>query len=268
MDRKIDTPFNIDVFLSTPGDGRSVHRVKPRQVFFPQGSAADSVFYLQSGRAKLSVVSKRGKEATVTLLAAGDFFGEESMAGDSTLRTATAAAISVCVALRITTEQMRRVLHQEHAFSDLFLKFVVLRVRRTQEDLIDQLFNSSERRLARALLLMAEFGEPGERQPLIPEITQETLAAMIGTTRSRVSFFMNRFRKFGWIDYNGRIRVNKGLLNAVLRDELPERNAATPILDYPPARPARPAPRSRPTAVAARSVTAPATKPRRRNRKP
>ena len=200
----------------------------------------------------------------MTLLAAGDFFGEESMAGTGTLRTATAAAITVCVALRITVEQMRQVLHEEHVFSDFFLKFVVLRGIRTQEDLIDQLFNSSERRLARTLLLMAEFGEPGERKPLIPEITQETLAAMIGTTRSRVSFFMNRFRKLGWIDYNGRIRVNKTLLNAVLRDELPDQNASTPILADPPLRPIGAAKRIKSAEPAPGLVTRPAHRPHRK----
>ena len=237
MEEVIDNQFDIEVFLSTTGIGRSINRVKARQTFFPQGSAADAVFYLQSGRAKLTVVSKSGKEATVTLLAAGDFFGEEAMAGAGMLRPATATAITVCVAVSIDVAQMRRVLHEEPTFSDFFLKFILHRGMRTQEDLIDQLFNSSERRLARTLLLMAEFGEPGEGKPLIPEITQETLAAMIGTTRSRVSFFMNRFRKLGWIDYNGRIRVNKELLNAVLRDQLPEQNASTPILVDPPSRP-------------------------------
>jgi CRP/FNR family cyclic AMP-dependent transcriptional regulator len=241
----ISEPFDTATFLATAGVGRSIVRVKPRHFFFSQGSPADTVFYLQSGRAKLTVVSKRGKEATVTLLAAGDFFGEESMAEVNTHRTASAAAITVCVALRITASQMERVLHEEHAFSDFFLKFVVMRGIRIQEDLIDQLFNSSERRLARTLLLMAEFGKPGEPEVLIPEITQETLAEMIGTTRSRVSFFMNRFRKLGFIDYNGRIRVNKGLLNVVLRDQLPEQNASRPVLLDPPPSPARTAKRAK-----------------------
>jgi CRP/FNR family cyclic AMP-dependent transcriptional regulator len=238
MDGTGSTSFDIEQFLSNAGTGRSISRIKPRQTFFLQGNAADAVFYLQSGQAKLTVLSKKGKEATVTLLVAGDFFGEESMAGHGRIRTATAAAISSCVALRITAEHMREVLHEEPAFADFFLKFIVLRGIRTQEDLIDQLFNSSEKRLARTLLLMAEFGKPGEPDPLLPEITQETLAAMIGTTRSRVSFFMNRFRKLGWIDYNGRIRVNKELLNAVLRDQLPGKNASSPILAEPPWTPA------------------------------
>ncbi len=260
MDGTSSQPFNIEVFLATTGAGRRIHRVKPRQVFFSQGSAADAVFYLQSGRAKLTVVSKRGKEATVTLLAAGDFFGEESMAGAGTLRTATAAAVTVCVALQITAKHMKQVLHEEHGFSDFFLKFILHRGIRTQEDLIDQLFNSSERRLARTLLLMAEFGKPGEPETLLPEITQETLAEMIGTTRSRVSFFMNRFRKLGFIDYNGRIRVNKELLNAVLRDQLPEQNASRPILADPPPSPARDAKRTKQTGVARIPVVSPGNK--------
>ena len=222
-------------FLATAGIGRSLVRFKAKQVFFSQGNVADSLFYLHTGRAKLTVVSERGKEATVTLLAAGDFFGEETMAGTGTLRTASAAAVTVCAVLRISREQMEKTLHEEHAFSDFFLKFILIRGIRTQEDLVDQLFNSSERRLARTLLLMAEFGKPGEPVTLLPKISQETLAEMIGTTRSRVSFFMNRFRKLGYIDYNGSIRVNKALLNVVLRDQLPEQNASRPVLvDTPP----------------------------------
>jgi CRP-like cAMP-binding protein len=248
----IGEPFDTDTFLATAGVGRSIVRVKPKQLFFSQGGPADTVFYLQTGRAKLTVVSKKGKEATVTLLAAGDFFGEESMAGAGTHRAASAAAITVCIALRITAAQMERVLHEEHAFSDFLLKFVVMRGIRIQEDLIDQLFNSSERRLARTLLLMAEFGKPGEPEVLIPEITQETLAEMIGTTRSRVSFFMNRFRKLGFIDYNGRIRVNKELLNVVLRDQLPEQNASRPVLLDPPPSPARTARRAKLRGVVSR----------------
>jgi CRP-like cAMP-binding protein len=202
------------------------------------------VFYLQSGRAKLTVVSKRGKEATVTMLAPGDFFGEESMAGAGALRTATATAVSACVALKIGRVQMLRVLHEEHAFSDFFMRFILTRGIRTQADLVDQLFNSSERRLARTLLLMAEYGGSGEPETLIPPVTQETLAEMIGTTRSRVSFFMNRFRKLGYIEYNGRIRVHTSLLNMVLHDDLPEENTSRPkLLDSPP-NPARTARRT------------------------
>jgi CRP-like cAMP-binding protein len=202
------------------------------------------VYYLQSGRAKLTVVSKRGKEATVTMLAAGDFFGEESMAGVGELRTSSAMAVSTCVVLKIEKARMLSVLHEEHAFSDFFMQFILTRGIRTQADLVDQLFNSSERRLARILLLMAEFGGPGEPEPLLPPVTQETLAEMVGTTRSRVSFFMNRFRKLGYIEYNGRIRVHTSLLNMVLRDTLPEENATRPVLLDPPPSPARSAKRA------------------------
>jgi CRP-like cAMP-binding protein len=230
-------PFNSAHFLETAGPGRSVLRHTAKQTYFSQGGAADSVFYLNSGQAKLTVVSKRGKEATVTMLAAGDFFGEESMAEAGALRTATAVAVTVCVALKIERARMLRVLHEQHTFSDFFTQFILTRGIRIQADLVDQLFNSSERRLARTLLLMAEFGQPGVPETLIPPVTQETLAEMIGTTRSRVSFFMNRFRKLGYIDYNGRIRVHTSLLNMVLRDSLPEENASRPkLLDPPPSK--------------------------------
>jgi CRP-like cAMP-binding protein len=237
--------FDSAVFLSTEGLGRSIQRQAARQTFFSQGDPADSVYYLQSGQAKLTVVSKEGKEATVTMLASGDFFGEESMAEAEALRTTSASALSFCVALRIERSQMLRVLHEEHVFSDFFMKFILTRGIRTQADLVDQLFNSSERRLARTLLLMAEFGGPGEPEPLLPPVTQETLAEMIGTTRSRVSFFMNRFRKLGYIDYNDRIRVHTSLLNVVLHDELPEENASRPKLLDPPPSPARTARRAK-----------------------
>ncbi len=174
------------------------------------------------------MVSKAARSHDYAALAAGDFVGEESLAGAVGLRMATATAITGCVALKIERAEMIRVLHEEHAFSDLFLKFLLLRSMRTQEDLVDQLFNSSEKRLARILLLMAEFGNPGEPQTLIPQITQETLAEMIGTTRSRVSFFMNRFRKLGFVEYNGRIRVHKSLLNVILHDQMPSDNAEKP----------------------------------------
>ncbi|MGA2351117.1 MAG: Crp/Fnr family transcriptional regulator [Terracidiphilus sp.] len=233
------TQFDSARFLATEGPGRTIRHNAAKQVFYSQGGPADSVFYLQSGHAKLTVVSKRGKEATVTLLVAGDFFGEESMAAVKALRTASASAVSVCVALRIERAEMLSVLHEEHAFSDLFMKFILTRGIRTQSDLVDQLFNSSERRLARTLLLMAHFGGPGEPEPLIPVVTQETLAELIGTTRSRVSFFMNRFRKLGYIEYNGRILVHTSLLNMVLRDDLPEENASRPKLLDPRPSPAR-----------------------------
>ena len=210
--------FNTAKFLATSGPGRTVLRYKSNACLFHQGGAADSVFYLQTGRAKITVVSKRGKEATVTLLARGDFFGEESMGEENALRTATAMAVTACVALKIARADMVRALHDENKFSDFLMKFLVTRGIRTQADLVDQLFNSSEKRLARILLLMAEFGKPGSTETTIPKISQETLAEMIGTTRSRVSFFMNRFRKLGFVEYDGRIRVHKSLLNVILHD--------------------------------------------------
>ncbi|WP_050058617.1 Crp/Fnr family transcriptional regulator [Silvibacterium bohemicum] len=213
-----NTIFDAAGFLAKAGLGRRVVQLKAKHVFFSQGNSADSVFYLQKGRAKLTVVSRGGKEATIALLSAGDFVGEESIAGVAGFRLSTATAITACTALKIQRVEMIRVLHEEHAFSDLFLKFLLARSMRSQADLVDQLFNSSEKRLARILLLMAEFGKPGEPETLIPKITQETLAEMIGTTRSRVSFFMNRFRKLGFIEYNGRIRVHKSLLNVVLHN--------------------------------------------------
>jgi CRP/FNR family transcriptional regulator, cyclic AMP receptor protein len=214
--------------------------MNPKNTFFSQGHPAESIFYLQKGRAKLTIVSEKGKEATITLLSVGDFVGEESLASAGGRCLATATAITACNALKIDREEMIRVMHTEHAFSDLFLKFLLARSMRTQADLVDQLFNSSERRLARILLLMAEYGLPGEPEPLIPPITQETLADMIGTTRSRVSFFMNRFRKLGLIEYNGRIRVHKSLLNVILLDKLPEQNAVKPAIQDLPQRHSRP----------------------------
>ncbi|HZL27161.1 MAG TPA: Crp/Fnr family transcriptional regulator [Acidobacteriaceae bacterium] len=232
--------FDPAAFLAHAGLGRRIVQIKAKHAFFTQGGAADCVFYLQTGRAKLTVVSQNGKEATITLLHAGEFVGEESLAGPVGLRMATATAITACVALKIERDEMIRVLHEEHALSGLFMKFLLAKSMRTQADLVDQLFNSSEKRLARILLLMAEFGKPGEPEMLIPSITQETLAEMIGTTRSRVSFFMNRFRKLGFIEYNGRIRVHKSLLNIVLHDQMPEDNSARPsIADTSPG-PTRP----------------------------
>jgi CRP-like cAMP-binding protein len=210
--------FDPAAFLTSSGVGRRLVRLKAKQTFFVQGTPADSIFYIQGGRARLTVVSQTGKEATITLLSTGDFVGEESIAAVAGMRIATATAITACTALKIDRHEMIRVMHDEHAFSDLFLAFLLARSMRSQADLIDQLFNNSEKRLARILLLMAEFGKPGEQETLIPKITQETLAEMIGTTRSRVSFFMNRFRRLGFIDYKGRIRVHKSLLNVVLKD--------------------------------------------------
>ena len=224
--------FDPAVFLANAGLGRKIVELEPKDTFFSQGDPADSVFYLQKGRAKLTVVSQNGKEATITFLSPGDFVGEESLAAVLGLRLATAVAVNTCSALKIGRVEMIRVMHEEHAFSDIFLKFLLARSMRTQADLVDQLFNSSEKRLARILLLMAEFGKPGEPETYIPPITQETLADMIGTTRSRVSFFMNRFRKLGFIDYNGRIQVHKSLLNVVLLDQLPEHNSEKPVMKF------------------------------------
>jgi cAMP-binding proteins - catabolite gene activator and regulatory subunit of cAMP-dependent protein kinases len=224
--------FDPAAFLASAGMGRKLFHFKTKHVFFAQGDDADAVFYIQKGRAKLTVVSHAGKEATITLLGSGDFVGEEAIAAVVGLRMATATATTNCTVLRIDRNEMIRVMHDEHDFSDLFVAFLLARSLRTQADLVDQLFNSSEKRLARILLLMAEFGRPGEPEMLIPKVSQETLANLIGTTRSRVSFFMNRFRKLGFITYNGRIHVNKSLLNVVLHDQLSGHNAVSaPIMD-------------------------------------
>jgi len=217
--------FDSDAFLSSPGRGRRIVHIRPGLPFFSQGEPAQGIFYLQRGRAKLTVVSTKGKEATITLLHPGDFVGEESLVAGIGIRTATATAITGCTALRIEKAELFRVVHDEHTFSDLFLSFLLARGMRAQADLIDQLFNSSEKRLARILLLMANVGNPGHSEDLIPRISQETLAEMIGTTRSRVNFFMNRFRKLGLIEYNSRIRIHKSLLNVILMDQLPGRIA-------------------------------------------
>ena len=218
MKARDEAAFDLAVFLTNAGLGRKIVHLKAKESFFSQGNPADSIFYLQTGRAKLTVVSKAGKEATIAMLSAGDFVGEESLASVGGLHMATATAMTACTVMKVERSEMIRVMHEEHAFSDLFLKFLLTRSMRTQADLVDQLFNNSEKRLARILLLMAEFGKPGDPEALIPTITQETLAEMIGTTRSRVSFFMNRFRKLGFIEYNGRIRVHKALLNVVLHE--------------------------------------------------
>ena len=230
MNSSENATFSPAAFLASSGLGRRIIEFKPQENLFSQGDLADAVFYLQKGRAKVTVVSKTGKEATITMVSALDFVGEEALAAIAGYRLSTATAVTACTAVKIMRDEMIRVMHEEHAFSDLFLSFLLARSMRVQADLVDQLFNSSEKRLARILLLMAEFGKPGEPETLIPHITQETLAEMIGTTRSRVSFFMNRFRKLGFIEYNGRIRVHKSLLNVILHDHLPEDNARKPRL--------------------------------------
>jgi CRP-like cAMP-binding protein len=211
--------FNLAVFLEEAGVGRKVVHLQPKQIFFSQGDPAVSIFYLRTGRVKLTVVSPEGKEGTVAILSSGEFIGEESLASVGALHMTTATAMIACTALEIAREEMIRVMHEERSLTDLYLKFLLAKSMRAQADLVDQLFNSSEKRLARILLLMAEFGEPGEPEPLIPPITQETLAEMVGTTRSRVSFFMNRFRKLGLIEYDGRILVHKSLINVILHDQ-------------------------------------------------
>jgi len=209
--------FDPHSFLATIGEGRIALNVPKGQAIFAQGDTADAVFYVQEGRVRLTVVSKAGKEATIGILKEGDFFGEGSLAGQS-LRMGYATAMTNCAVLRIDKKAMMQALHREHEFSDLFVAYLLARNIRYEEDLVDQLFNSSEKRLARILLLLAHFGKEGTPEAVVPKISQETLAEMIGTTRSRVSFFMNRFRKLGFIHYNGGLQVHSSLLNVVLHD--------------------------------------------------
>jgi CRP/FNR family transcriptional regulator, cyclic AMP receptor protein len=208
-------------FLATIGEGRNSLTVSKKQGIFAQGDAADAVFYIQQGKVKLTVVSKIGKEATIGILGEGNFFGEGSLAGQ-TLRMGSAAAVTDCEILRIEKKAMMGALHREHAFSDMFVTYLLARNIRYEEDLVDQLFNSSEKRLARVLLMLAHFGKEGVPETVVPKISQETLAEMVGTTRSRVSFFMNRFRKLGFIHYaggeEGGLQVHSSLLNVVLHD--------------------------------------------------
>jgi CRP/FNR family cyclic AMP-dependent transcriptional regulator len=210
--------FDPEIFLAQVGAGRTLVQLLKKQILFSQGDAADAIFYIQKGKIKLSVLSKNGKEATLALLGAGDFVGEECVAATQPLRMTTATAIAESTVLKISRSTMVEVLHQEHAFSDTFVAFLLARNTRIQEDLTDQLFNSSEKRLARVLLLLAQFGKNGATETVIPKISQETLAEMVGTTRSRVSFFMNRFRKMGFIEYKGELRIHSSLLNVVLHD--------------------------------------------------
>jgi CRP/FNR family transcriptional regulator, cyclic AMP receptor protein len=210
--------FDPKAFLATAGIGKTVRRYSPKQVIFTQGERADTILYIQQGRVRLGVLSKQGKEATIALLGPGDFLGEGCIASDQPLRAMTATAISDCSLLKIQRNEILRVLHEEHEFSDLFVAYLVDRHSRTQADLVDQLFNSSEKRLARALLILARFGKKDRLDVVIPDINQATLAEMIGTTRSRVNFFMNRFRKLGFIHYNGGLQVRSSLLSVVLHD--------------------------------------------------
>lgn len=215
-------PFDPRSFLARVGEGRSISSYAKDQIVFTQGDAADAVFYTQRGKVKVSVVSEQGREAIVAILGAREFFGEGCLAGQ-TLRIATATAIMPCTIARLEKAAILRVIHEEPAFAEVFIAHLLGRSIRAEADLVDQLFNSSEKRLARVLLLLANFGKEGKPEPIIPKLSQETLAEMIGTTRSRVSFFMNRFRKLGFIDYNGRIEVHSSLLNVVLNDQPPMR---------------------------------------------
>jgi CRP/FNR family transcriptional regulator, cyclic AMP receptor protein len=218
--------FNVQSYLRTAGAGRKLVSTKPGAVFFSQGSLGEFVFYLHSGRAKITAVSDKGKEATLTLLSPGDFFGQDSIASEGSVRTATASGITQCSALRIESSEILRVMREESTFSALFMSCLLTRNMRIQADLVDHLFNSGEKRLARILLLMADFGKDGKQSTLLPPITQEALADMIGTTRSRVSFFMNRFRKMGFIEYNGRILVHQSLRRAIVQDRTAEQDAS------------------------------------------
>lgn len=213
--------FDPDRFLATIGQGRKNLVVARKKRIFTQGDAADAVFYIQKGKVRLTVVSKTGKEATIGILSEENFFGEGSLAGQA-LRMGSAAAVTDCQILRIEKKAMIDALHHEHALSDMFVAYLLARNIRYEEDLVDQLFNSSEKRLARVLLMLAHFGKEGVPETVVPKISQETLAEMVGTTRSRVSFFMNRFRKMGFIDYaggvEGGLQVHSSLLNVVLHD--------------------------------------------------
>ena len=209
--------FDPKTFLSTIDGGRKIAAVKKKRPIFVQGESSDAVFYIQEGKVRLTVVSEAGKEATIAILSAGSFFGEACLTGQQ-LRLGSATALTDCSVMRIEKKAMVEVLHREHAFSDMFVAYLLTRNIRYEEDLVDQLFNSSEKRLARALLMLARFGKDGKPEVAIPKISQETLAEMVGTTRSRVSFFMNRFRKLGFVRYNGELEVHSSLLNVILHD--------------------------------------------------
>lgn len=214
-DRK--QPFDVKVFLSTVDGGRSVTKYRKDRKVYSQGDHADTVFYIQGGKVKVCVVSEQGKEAVVALHGPGDFFGEGCLNGHS-VRTTTVVTMTECVIMRFEKAAIMRVLHDEPKFSEMFMSYLLSRNSRIEEDLVDQLFNSSEKRLARVLLLMANFGKEGRPETVIGKISQETLAEMVGTTRSRVSMFMNKFRKLGFVKYNGDLEVHNSLLNVVLHD--------------------------------------------------
>jgi CRP/FNR family cyclic AMP-dependent transcriptional regulator len=209
--------FDLKTFLSTINGGRTIAEVPKKRTIFAQGDSADSVFYIQRGKVKLTVVSEIGKEAAIGILNEGDFFGEGCLTGQAR-RMCSATAMTDCRVMRIDKNSMMDVIHRERAFSDMFVEYLLTRNIRYEEDLVDQLFNSSEKRLARILLLLAHFGKDGKPEVAIPKISQETLAEMVGTTRSRVNFFMNKFRKLGFVRYNGELEVHSSLLNVVLHD--------------------------------------------------
>lgn len=216
MAQKKDAPLDLRTYLAkAPGGTTKEYRKK--HVIFSQGSPADAVFYIEKGKVKLTVLSTRGKEAVVAILGSGDFFGEGSLAGQP-LRMATATSMTECSILRAQKATMIRMLHREPALAEMFMSYLLSRNVRIEEDLVDQLFNSSEKRLARILLLLTRFGKAGQQELVVPKISQETLAEMVGTTRSRVSFFMNKFRKLGFIHYNGGLQVHSSLLGVVLHD--------------------------------------------------
>jgi CRP-like cAMP-binding protein len=215
--RQLKPAFDLKTFLTKANGGKTIAKYSPNDVVFSQGDAADAVFHITKGEVKLSVLSKQGKEAVVAILSHGDFFGEGCLAGQPR-RMATAVAMSECTITKVEKAAVIALLHDEPAFSEAFMEHLLSRNIKIEEDLIDQLFNSSEKRLARVLLLLANFGKEGEPQTVIPKISQETLAGIVGTTRSRVSFFMNRFRKLGFIDYNGGLKIHSSLLNVVLHD--------------------------------------------------
>jgi CRP-like cAMP-binding protein len=218
MASKKRSSFDAKSFLAKVGEGRAIAKYRKGQVVFSQGRPAEAVFYIQSGKVKVTVVSEQGKEAVVAILGAGEFFGEGCLAGQ-TRRIATVAAMTEAIIMRLEKAAMVRVIRKEPGFSEMFIAHLLGRTIRVEADLVDQLFNSSEKRLARLLLLLANFGKEGKPEPVITKISQETLAEMIGTTRSRVSFFMNKFRKLGLIDYNGGIEVHPALLNVVLHEQ-------------------------------------------------
>jgi len=218
MKRKGKLPFDPKRFLAKVGKGKTISKYRKDQIVFSQGQVADAVFYIQQGKVKLTVVSEQGKEAVVAILEPGQFFGEGCLNGHP-LRVASTRAMDECVITRLEKATMIATIHNEPEFSELFMTYLLSRNSRIEEDLIDQLFNSSEKRLARLLLLLANFGKEGRPEPIVGKFSQETLAEMIGTTRSRVSFFMNKFRKLGFIEYNGRLEVHNSLLNVVLYDK-------------------------------------------------